>query len=74
MRALNTAGKVTFLPDDFPFQSTLISVDEHMEGREEGQAPLNLVAPTGKANSNISIGFFFKNNSYLFNNSLLGYI
>ena len=39
MRALNTAGKVTFLPDDSPFRSTLISVDKNrpLQGEEKAR-------------------------------------
>ena len=39
MRALNTAGKVTFLPDDSPFGSTLISVDKNrpLQGEEKAR-------------------------------------
>lgn len=43
MKALNTAGKVTFL-------YTGISGQVHtITGRGEGHAPLNPAAPTGKA-------------------------
>ena len=50
MGALNTAGKVTFLPEDPPFSEyTGISGRAHaMAGRGEGHAPLNPAAPTGK--------------------------
>ena len=49
---MNTAGKVTFLPDDSPFlKHTGISGRAHaMVGRGEGHAPLNLMAPAGKEN------------------------
>lgn len=46
--ALNPAGKVTYLPDDSPFLSTLISVDEHMGQRREDQAAFSPVTPLGK--------------------------
>ena len=51
MGALNTAGKVTFLPDDSPFSEYIdISGRAHaMVGRGEGHAPLTPAAPTGKA-------------------------
>ena len=51
MGALNTARKVTFLPEDPPFSEyTGISGRAHaMAGRGEGPAPLNPAAPTGKA-------------------------
>ena len=50
MGALNTVGKVTFLPEDSPFSEyTDISGRVHaMAGRGEGHAPLNPAAPTGK--------------------------
>ena len=51
MGALNTVGKVTFLPDDSPFlEYTDINGHAHaIAGRGEGHAPLNPAAPIGKA-------------------------
>lgn len=40
MGALTTAVKVTFLPDDSPFRSTLLSVDQHRPWRGEEKARL----------------------------------
>ena len=50
MEALNTAGKVTFLPDDIPF-SEYTDVNGQavvILGRGEGHTPLNTEAPIGK--------------------------
>lgn len=46
--ASNPAGKVTYLPDDSPFLSILISIDEHMGQRGEDHAAFSPVAPLGK--------------------------
>lgn len=54
--ALNTAGKVTLLPDPPFAEHTGISGQAHpMAGRGGGHSPLNLVDPTGKSRFNISI-------------------
>lgn len=55
MEAFNTAGKGTFLPDDFPFSEyTDIGGWQHvMVGRGDGYAPLNPMAPTRRAGSSI---------------------
>ena len=57
MGALNAAGKVTFLPEDSPFSGyTDISGRAHvMAGREEGHAPLNPAAPTGKEKGDLKL-------------------
>ena len=38
MRALNTAGEVTFLPDDFLFRELWLSRDKHMPWQGEEKA------------------------------------
>ena len=40
MRSLNTAGKVTFLPDDFLFRELWLSADEHMPWQGEEKASM----------------------------------
>ena len=61
MGALNTAGKVTFLPDDSPFSEYIdISGRAHaMVGRGEGHTPLTPAAPTGKKSmSFLKVNYF----------------
>ena len=57
MGALNTAGKVAFLPEDSPFlEYTDIRMNTH-HGRwqREGPSPLNPAAPTGKEKGDLKL-------------------
>lgn len=69
MGGLNTAGAVTFLPDDSPFlECTTISGQAHaVAGRGEGHPSLNPVAPTGKGKSSSLSSFGLLINPGLYN-------